>query len=638
MSDSPIVGTHPDPDEQDQPDGVVLFDPTPPAPLEIPLDEAPPSQGQTLAALAILFVVLVGGFLVYRRVTTQPAPLEPPVVEEPTDQPQSVTLTALGGGRLQGQAGSSVPIEVHVSGAGGAFLVDTLVQFRITQGGGLLELDAARTDNEGVARTVLHLPRRAGLVAVAGELVGTDVRTTIAVDALAGVPSRLRMLNGDRQEAEVGELLPSRLVVTVRDADGNPVTGADIRFEVLAGGGIAAPTRARTDSLGQASALWRLGPEPGTQQLEAASTVLGTSLTFTATARARPRASDGTPLPVELGPVTVERRDFVIGGSHVCVSRGTATTCRGANDRGQRGAEVATTFRALTAGISHTCGLDPDGVALCWGANEGGQLGDGSRTDRLSPVLVRTDIRFASLTAGASHTCGLAGGGVPLCWGQNLSGQLGDGSRTDARFPRAVGGGLTFRSLVAGWNHTCGLTANGNAFCWGLNGDGQLGDGSRLDRLVPTLVRGAIESLTAGSAHTCGISESQVLCWGDNRFGQLGDGTTEGKPQPTAVVGLPATPTLVAAGAVHTCALVSGGAAFCWGQNLQGQLGDGTSTNRTTAVAVAGRYRFRALYAGGALTCGIATSGAQLCWGMNQSGQLGDGTRQSSSIPTRATN
>jgi alpha-tubulin suppressor-like RCC1 family protein len=191
--------------------------------------------------------------------------------------------------------------------------------------------------------------------------------------------------------------------------------------------------------------------------------------------------------------------------------------------------------------------------------------------------------------------------------------------------------------LVAGWNHTCGLTANGNAFCWGLNGDGQLGDGSRLDRLVPTLVRGAIESLTAGSAHTCGISEGQVLCWGDNRFGQLGDGTAEGKPQPTTVVGLPSTPTQVTAGAVHTCAVLSGGAAYCWGQNLQGQLGDGSNTNRSTAVAVAGGHRFRVLYAGGALTCGITTGGTQLCWGLNQSGQLGDGTRQGRSTPTGIT-
>jgi hypothetical protein len=638
MPDSPIVGTHPSPPEDEQPDGVVLFDPTPPAPLEIMGDETATSWGHAAALIAVVLVVSLGGFLIYQRAAAPPRTVDAPVLPDLTQASRATALSVVGGPRLVGQAGSSVTLEVRASGSAGAPLADTLVEFRVTQGGGLLELEAARTNADGVARTVVLLPRRVGLTVVTAELAGADAATTLAVETLAGVPERIVPDGGDLQEAEVGELLPERLAVSILDGDQNPVPGADVRFQVLAGGGIAAPTRARTDSLGQASALWRLGPEPGTQRLEATSTALGAAVAFTATARGRPRAIDGTPLPIEAGPVTVERLDFVIGGSHVCRSSGGAATCRGANDRGQLGADALPAFRALATGVAHVCGLDDTGVAMCWGANEGGQLGDGSRTDRPTPVLVRAELRFASLTAGAAHTCGLAGGGIPLCWGQNLSGQLGDGSRTDARFPRAVGGGLTFRSLVAGWSHTCGLTANGNAFCWGLNGDGQLGDGSRLDRLVPTLVRGAIESLTAGSAHTCGISEGQVLCWGDNRFGQLGDGSTEGKPQPTRVAGLPAPPIQVAAGAVHTCALVALGGAYCWGQNLQGQLGDGTTVNRNAAVPVGGGLRFRSLHAGGAMTCASAMDGGDYCWGLNQSGQLGDGTRQSRSTPTLVRN
>jgi alpha-tubulin suppressor-like RCC1 family protein len=223
---------------------------------------------------------------------------------------------------------------------------------------------------------------------------------------------------------------------------------------------------------------------------------------------------------------------------------------------------------------------------------------------------------------------------VPLCWGSNLSGQLGDGTRTDSRFPRAVGNGLTFTTLVAGWSHTCGLTPNGIAFCWGLNSDGQLGDGSRLDRLLPEMVRGDLQSLAAGSAHTCGLGNGQVFCWGDNRFGQVGDGSMESRLQPTAVAGLPGRATQVVSGAVHSCALTSDGAAYCWGQNLHGQLGDGSNQNRSSATAVAGTVRFRSLYAGGALTCGVATTGGEYCWGLNQAGQLGDGTRQNRSTPT----
>ncbi|MEQ1856710.1 MAG: hypothetical protein ABL963_09575 [Longimicrobiales bacterium] len=634
MTDTPIVGTHAQPPADEQVDGVVLFDPSPRAALEVPLDQ--PHQGRAWGPVLVLVAatLLAGAYVAYRR---SGEPVEAPGATPPAPTvslgPEGEVLTVIGGPRLDGQAGSSRTLEVRASVAG-IPLPDTLVQFRVTQGGGLLEFDAARTDAEGVARTVLLLPRRAGLVVVTAEIAGADTQTTIAVEAHAGIPDHIAATDGDLQEGEVGELLPVRLAVTVLDSDGNAVPGSEIRFEVVAGGGIAAPTRARTDSLGEASALWRLGPEAGTQQVNAASSALGTSLSFTATARGRPRAGDGTVVSVEAGPVNVERREFVVGGSHVCELAAGVASCRGANDRGQRGTEAIPGFRALATGISHMCGLDESGIARCWGANEGGQLGDGSRSDRPSPVPVSTDLRFSSLTAGASHTCGVAGGGVPLCWGQNLSGQLGDGSRNDARFPRAVGGGVSFRILVAGWNHTCGLTANGNAFCWGQNSDGQLGDGSRLDRLVPSVVRGSITSLAAGSAHTCGISDGTVLCWGDNRFGQLGDGTSDGRAQPVQAIGLPGAATQIVAGAVHTCALVADGSAYCWGQNLHGQVGDGSTTNRASATAVAGGLRFRSIHAGGALTCGLAVDGAEYCWGLNQNGQLGDGSRQSRSRPT----
>jgi alpha-tubulin suppressor-like RCC1 family protein len=632
MADTPPrkrPGTPPD-----KPDGVVLFDPAPPPPLE-PIDPEPSSRGRGLLVTLILVAVAGGGYLAYERMGA-PTGEEPVVPSQPIAGPptRADALTPAGGGRAEGLAGSSVTLEVRATGTDGGPLADTVVSFRVVQGGGLLELDAVRTDSAGIARTVLVLPRRVGPMLVGAELQGTDARATIAVETLAGVPSEIRAIEGNQQTAEVGELLPVRTTVVLVDGDGTPVPGAEVRFEVLSGGGISAPRSARTDSLGQASALWRLGPEPGTQQLSAMSPTLGSGITFEATARGRPRAGDGTPVPVEAGPVTVVRRDLVVGANHVCQLAGGATTCRGDNNRQQRGSGSFTGFVSLASGNDHVCGLDAAGVAMCWGANDGGQLGDGSTTDRPSPVPVRAELRFASLTAGDVHTCGLAGGGVPLCWGQNLSGQLGDGTRTDSRFPKPVGNGITFASLVAGWNHTCGLTENGNAFCWGLNSDGQLGDGSALDRLLPTLVRGAMESLAAGSAHTCGISAGDVFCWGQNLSGQLGDGTTESRRQPTQVQGLPAPATQIAAGAVHSCALLGDGRAFCWGQNLHGQLGDGTTQNRSSATAVAGTVRFRSISAGGALTCGTATTGGQYCWGLNQAGQLGDGSRQNRSTPT----
>jgi hypothetical protein len=587
--------------------------------------------------LAVLALVIAGGgYQLYRSGSWPPVPPEAAPVVTPTPPPIAdgpVTLSPLGLETLQGRAGSPVLLEVRARGPGSASVVDSLVTFRVMSGGGELASDTARTDSQGVARASLTLPNSAGTVLVLARLDGSAAEARLIVSARAGPPHRLVATRGGDQREEVGQLLPDRVSVIVYDESGVPVPGAQVTFSVNSGQ--LAPSRpTRTDSLGVASALWRLGNEAGTQRLTATAEGVEQPVTFTATAIARPTPRDGNPVPVELGPVTVRPRDFVIGGNHACVLSEGGTRCRGANDLGQLAPNGTGGFVALAAGVNHTCGLDAGGRASCWGANEGGQLGDGSRTDKSSPVPVRADLRFSTLTAGAGHTCGLAGGGVPVCWGQNLSGQLGDGSRTDARFPRAVGGGLEYRTLVAGWNHTCGLSTSGNAFCWGQNSDGQLGDGGRIDRLVPVPVRGAIESLAAGNAHTCGTSGDQVLCWGNNRFGQLGNGTTEDSPQPVQVLGLPGASTQIAAGAVHTCALVADGSAFCWGQNLHGQLGDGSTTHRSTAVAVTGGLRFRSIYAGGALTCGLSTDGTEYCWGFNQNGQLGDGTRESRPHPT----
>ncbi len=152
---------------------------------------------------------------------------------------------------------------------------------------------------------------------------------------------------------------------------------------------------------------------------------------------------------------------------------------------------------------------------------------------------------------------------------------------------------------------------------------------------MPTLARGAVQSLVAGSSHTCAISEGRVWCWGGNAFGQLGDGTTQDQSRPIETVGLPAPPVAMAAGAVHTCALMPDGGAYCWGQNLQGQLGDGSTENSPRPVPVSGGHAFAEIHAGGAVTCGQTAQGEQYCWGLNGSGQLGDGTRLSRSSPVR---
>lgn len=477
----------------------------------------------------------------------------------------------------------------------------------------------------------------------------------------SGVPARMDYLQGDGQAAEAGATLPGRFGVQVVDAAGQPVQGAEVRFQVVAGGGLTTPALAVTDSLGRATASWQLGPGAGFHRLTATSPDLETVVTFTAMARSTevaaealqpdpppsrdmqsqappvtetvydPPPSTARPVPAR---VSVVPRDRVVGGSTVCMLAGGGVTCRGADDRGQRLEDGAYGTRALTAGLFHACALDASGMASCWGANEAGQLGDGTRSDRDQATPVATDLRFSALSAGIAHTCGLTGDGQLACWGQNIGGQLGDGSRNDRTTP-VLTSTPSLRTLESGWSHTCAITASGTVYCWGLNRDGQIGDGTRVDRLSPRRVPASAEALAAGSSHTCALSAGTVLCWGDNRFGQLGDGTTESRPSPTPVTGLPGRATELVSGAAHACALLADGTVYCWGQNLHGQLGNGSTVNATTPVAVAGSITFARLSAGGAVTCGVSIEGLEYCWGLNQSGQLGDGSRTNRAAPAR---
>jgi len=327
-----------------------------------------------------------------------------------------------------------------------------------------------------------------------------------------------------------------------------------------------------------------------------------------------------------------------------------AAFCWGASDAGQIGEGLTSTrlvptpvsggltFAALTVGQKHTCAATPTGAVYCWGANESGQLGDGSTASRRLPVAAVGPGLFTSVTAGDGHTCAVTAAGDASCWGRNASGQLGDGTTGNRLFPTAVTGGVTFAMLTAGTAHTCGLTATGEAYCWGENEYGQLGDGTTGRRLTPTAVAGGrvFGELAAGSAHTCGrTAAGEVFCWGHNDAGQLGDGTVANRLLPTAVSGgLTFTHLAADVGGTHSCALDAAGAAYCWGDNARGQLGDGTHANRLTPTAVVGGLTFAELSAGGLHTCGIITAaGVGYCWGANDQGQLGDNTRTDRLVP-----
>jgi alpha-tubulin suppressor-like RCC1 family protein len=298
-------------------------------------------------------------------------------------------------------------------------------------------------------------------------------------------------------------------------------------------------------------------------------------------------------------------------------------------------ATTAPAFYQLSTGEAHTCGVTTDNRAYCWGVSAYGRLGDGTTSDRLTPVAVVGGLLFRQISAGVSHTCGVTTDFRAFCWGWNVAGQLGDGTTSNRLKPVRVAGGKLFRTVEAGFMHSCGMSYPDNrAFCWGRNGSGQLGDGTMASHPTPVAVVGALQfrQVTVGYGHSCGVTTANwAYCWGDNQFGQVGDSTAGWiRVKPVRVRGTRQY-RQIDAGSKHTCAVTAtDNRAYCWGRNDTGQIGDGTLTSRRWPKAVAGGLSLRRVTAGGASsygnTCAEATGSRAYCWGVNSTGALGDGT------------
>jgi alpha-tubulin suppressor-like RCC1 family protein len=244
------------------------------------------------------------------------------------------------------------------------------------------------------------------------------------------------------------------------------------------------------------------------------------------------------------------------------------------------------------------------------------------------------------VSAGGEYTCVSLPNGTVRCTGRNQFGQLGDGSWTDSTRLVPVSGLTTATQVTAGDEFACALLADGTARCWGLGESGQRGDGSfGTFAIVPVAVNGlsGAVALAGGYGHTCALlSNTTMRCWGENREGQLGNGTTAnpGTSQPVAVSGITGA-TAFTTGAYHTCALLGDGTLRCWGANGNGQVGDGTFMRRTTPVPVSGITGAVAISGGGVHTCAVLSNGTVRCWGDNEFGQLGNGTNAYSYTPVQ---
>ena len=243
---------------------------------------------------------------------------------------------------------------------------------------------------------------------------------------------------------------------------------------------------------------------------------------------------------------------------------------------------------AAAAGDLHSLAVKPDGTVWAWGYNYYGQVGDGTTTNRSTPVQVAGLSGVSAVAGGFDHSIALKTDGTVWAWGLNSSGQLGDGTTTNRTTPVQVTGLSGVTAIVSGGHHSMALKLDGSVWTWGYNISGQLGDGTSANRSSPVQVTGlsGVTAIAGGDFHSIALKiDGTVWTWGYNYYGQLGDGTTTNRYTPVQVTGLTGV-NAIAGGDLHSIALKLDGTVWTWGFNGSGQLGDGTSTSRSTPVPV----------------------------------------------------
>jgi alpha-tubulin suppressor-like RCC1 family protein len=336
----------------------------------------------------------------------------------------------------------------------------------------------------------------------------------------------------------------------------------------------------------------------------------------------------GTPTTTGTYPLTIQATDAhgatTTNTYHLTIGvPGQTAYAWGDNEGGQLGdgtytnrpiaSQVGTDthWAQVSAGYWHTVAVRTDGTLWAWGGNGAGQLGDGTTTNRLTPVQVGTDTHWAQVSAGMWHTVAVKTDGTLWAWGYNYYGELGDGTVIDRLSPVQVGVDTHWASVAAGAWHTVAVKTDGTLWTWGWNREGQLGDGSTTNQHAPMQVGTDTHwaSVAAGyGADTVAVKTDGTLwAWGDNGFGQLGDGTTTARLTPVQV-GTDTHWASVAAGAGHTVAVKTDGTLWAWGYNHYGELGDGTTTDRATPVQVGTDTHWARVAAGGEYTVALVSS------------------------------
>ena len=471
-----------------------------------------------------------------------------------------------------------------------------------------------------------------------------------------GPVARVEIVAGAGQMTTIFSPVPVLPVVRFLDASDRPVGCAIVRTNSAARGSVLLPLVDTTDEDGLIRVQqWVVGAPAGEQTIAFATpdrlstllsiTVLPGPPTTVAMAGPEGRGYMGQPLGTVTARVTDAGENVLqnvpvtfaaTGGKPSLSATSVATNARGeasvairldtvgistisasvANVQTATFQVSATGFRAqrLVMAGHRACGYrSSDARWFCWGYER-------ERPRAFAPVQ-------GSLTIGAAHICGvLVPNGSPRCWGGNASGELGIGfssppppgyvvdSLGQAERPLFIEGAF---AIFAGFGNTCAIASLGQLWCWGSNANGLLGNPANTPSVFAPLRLGIpirFDSLQMNRATACGIdSQLATYCWGRNQNGEVGDGTTTDRWNPTRVAF--SIPFVALSG---SCALTPDGAAYCWGDNGMGHVGDGTTTDRLVPTAVAGGLRFKSISTGNRLNCGISTAGRVYCWGDGQ--------------------
>ena len=317
---------------------------------------------------------------------------------------------------------------------------------------------------------------------------------------------------------------------------------------------------------------------------------------------------------------------------------------------------------AIEAGSGHALAVRADGTVWAWGRNSFGQLGDGTMTNQSLPVQVQGLTDIVKVGGGGGHSLALRRDGTVWAWGAGFFGALGPATFGLQPTPVRVEGLDAVLDICVGGAHNLARREDGTLWTWGRDDHGQLGDGGDTGRPgrvvleyqahrfpvrpVPAAVDGvgAAAVLSAGGGQSLVIqADGTLLVWGFNDFGQLGDGTTEDRSTPLVVPGLPARVRSVSGAYHHTVAALDDGTVWAWGLNDGGQLGDGSTTNRAVPARLNGLTDVVAVATNGGGTdsqpgggghgYALRSDGTVWSWGYNDGGQLGDGSTTNRTVP-----